>query len=144
MSTFQLHPQLSADTHPLGFMGTAHLRLHRNASLHWFLLVPETTQADFLDLEPAVRVELLDHCASLSACLKSRLGYPKVNFAAIGNVVPQLHLHVVGRRPQDPAWPAPVWGNLAPWPAYTDEDMDALATLLSDACGVLRPAPPAA
>lgn len=79
--------------------------------------MPHTEVEDFLDLPQEQRQMLTEQCAGLSAFVKSE-GFPKVNFAAIGNVVSQMHLHVVGRAKSDPVWPAPVWGNL---PEPTDQ-----------------------
>ncbi|MEL7044471.1 MAG: HIT family protein, partial [Pseudomonadota bacterium] len=56
------------------------------------------------------------------------LAYPRVNVGALGLVVPQLHLHVVGRRESDPCWPAPVWGCLDDGPSYAEDELDALRT----------------
>jgi diadenosine tetraphosphate (Ap4A) HIT family hydrolase len=116
MPAFQIHPQLLADCHRLGRLPATHLLLHRNAALPWFILVPETPVADLLDLAPEPRGRILQECAQVSAYLKADLGLPKVNFAAIGNLVPQLHLHVVGRAPGDACWPMPVWRHLPPGP----------------------------
>jgi diadenosine tetraphosphate (Ap4A) HIT family hydrolase len=116
----QLHPQLQADCHDLGRLASGRLLLSRNASLHWFILVPDTQAVDLLDLPAdALKQAMLD-CQQVSAWLKQARGYPKVNFGALGNVVPQLHLHIVGRRSNDACWPQPVWGNLPAgghWPA---------------------------
>ena len=120
---FALHPTLQADCHDLGRRRAARLLLHRNASLHWFILVPETHCLDLLDLPDGQRGELLGAAAAVSRYLKDELGYPRVNVGALGLVVPQLHLHVIGRREGDPCWPAPVWGNLPPGPAYSEADV---------------------
>jgi diadenosine tetraphosphate (Ap4A) HIT family hydrolase len=80
--------------------------------LPWFILVPECDVYDLLDLPEALRNGAMKEAAMVSEFIKCQLAYPKVNFAAIGNVVPQLHLHVVGRKSGDPYWPAPVWGHL--------------------------------
>ena len=109
-----LHERLAADSHCLGAMSTALLLLHREAALHWFILVPATQAQDVTDLPGAERAALIDDAAALAACLKDAYGYPKVNVAALGNVVPQLHLHVVGRKPGDCCWPDPVWGRPLP------------------------------
>ncbi len=110
MSQFQLHPQLRADTHHLAKLPACHLLLHRNASLHWFVLVPETDSQDLFDLPPGQRAAVLGECEKVARMLKGELGYPKINFAAIGNLVPQLHIHLVGRRSDDACWPKPVRG----------------------------------
>jgi diadenosine tetraphosphate (Ap4A) HIT family hydrolase len=128
MPDFSLHPQLLADCHPLGRLSATHLLLHRNAAVPWFILVPETDQANLLDLPADARAAVLEDCARVSAHLTGTLGYPKVNVAWIGNLVPQLHIHVIGRRPGDACWPKPVWGHLDSVMDYTEQT---LATLLT-------------
>ena len=97
-SLFELHPQLAADCHLLGQLGNAHLLLHRNASVPWFILVPEVAQEEFLELDTAVQAKLLADCSRLGAFIKRRFDCPKLNFGVIGNVVPQLHLHARGTK----------------------------------------------
>jgi diadenosine tetraphosphate (Ap4A) HIT family hydrolase len=118
-----LHPQLAADCHQLGRLASGRLLLHRNAALHWFLIVPDTEQRDLLDLDAPQRERLLADAAKLHHYLKENLAYPRVNVGALGLVVPQLHLHVIGRREDDPCWPAPVWGRLPDGPAYGDDEL---------------------
>lgn len=125
-----LHPRLAADCHTLGRSGDAWLLLSREAALHWFLLVPDTDCSDLLDMPVAARDALLQTAADLSAVLKGPLDYPKVNLGALGNVVPQLHLHVLGRRPGDFCWPDPVWGRAGPGSVYSDDALKALRQLL--------------
>jgi diadenosine tetraphosphate (Ap4A) HIT family hydrolase len=137
---FEIHPRLLADCYCLGRLGACHLLLHRNASLPWFILVPETDATDLLDLEPKVREAVLDACALVSAYIKTEFRVSKVNFAAIGNLVPQLHLHMVGRTPGDACWPAPVWGNLDAGPEYHPEQIGAITAALSTRAGLV-PAP---
>lgn len=128
-----LHPRLAADCHQLGRAGDARLLLSREASLHWFLLVPETDCVDLLDMPAAARDALVQTAADVSALLKGSLGYPKVNVGALGNVVPQLHLHVVGRRPGDFCWPDPVWGRPGTGSVYSEESLQTLRQLLEAA-----------
>ena len=116
-----IHPQLLADCHTLGRFEQCSLLLHRNASLPWFILVPDTDVEDFLDLPETQRSAILAECASVSSFIKQTLGYGKVNFAGLGNQVPQMHLHVIGRSQRDPCWPGPVWGRLPDGPAYEPE-----------------------
>jgi diadenosine tetraphosphate (Ap4A) HIT family hydrolase len=137
MTDFEIHPCLLSDCHRLGRLGACHLLLHRNASLPWFILVPETAVTDLLDLDPKVREAVLDACAQVCAYIKAEFRLPKVNFAAIGNLVPQLHLHLVGRTPGDPCWPAPVWGNLDAGPEYPPEQIDAITAALSARVGLV-------
>ena len=118
-----IHPQLLADCHHLGRLSTCELLLNRNACLPWFILVPDTELVDLLDLPVSQRDAVLADCASVSGFIKQVLGYPKVNFAGLGNVVPQMHLHIIGRRPGDPCWPQPVWGNLSGHQCYESEQL---------------------
>lgn len=123
MGRDDIQAQLLADAHYLGSLPASDLLLHRNASVPWFILVPETRMNDFLDLPEEHRSAVLADCAAVSEFIKNVLGYPKVNFAGIGNVVPQMHLHVVGRFEEDPCWPSPVWGNLEAGENYSPETL---------------------
>ncbi|MBK1646602.1 HIT family protein [Thiocapsa imhoffii] len=124
MTRFILHPQLRADCHQIGPLTATHLLLHRNAALPWFILVPETDLANLLDLPSVQREAVLADCKRISDHLSGTLGYPRVNVAWIGNLVPQLHIHVIGRRPGDPCWPQPVWGHLEVVAAYSPEEIE--------------------
>ena len=118
MSSFAIHPRLVEDCHILGRLGTSRLLLHRNAAVPWFILVPETQAGELFELEAPARRALMEEADVLAGFVKAYFGASKINVAAIGNVVPQLHVHVVGRSPGDPCWPRPVWGHLdtvAPW-----------------------------
>lgn len=126
----ELHPRLCADCHLLGDLPSSRLLLHRNAALHWFLLVPDTGALDLLDLDAKSRTALLADAAHVHRYLKDALHYPRVNTGALGLVVPQLHLHVVGRRPDDPVWPAPVWGQLSGDAGYSETEVARLARAL--------------
>ena len=119
MAEFVIHRQLLLDAHRVGRFPLCHLLLHKNAALPWFILVPETHVIDLFDLADDLRSAALSEASRVSRFVKQYLEYPKINFAAIGNVVPQLHLHVVGRKPGDSCWPAPVWGNLRETRQYT-------------------------
>jgi len=128
MSNFAIHPQLLTDCHLLGKINSAHLLLHRNASLPWFILVPDTDYQDLLDLPDDVREALLTDAKRVAEFIKTHFGLSKINVAALGNVVPQLHLHVIGRDPADTCWPKPVWGNLTTekkWSANSVDDFSA-------------------
>ena len=118
-----IHPRLLEDCHTLGPMSSGLLLLNRNAAIPWFILVPDTDRQDLLDLDPEKLDAVMADCRSVSRFLKERLDYTKVNFAGLGNVVPQMHLHIIGRREDDPCWPQPVWGNLAAQAAYTEDTL---------------------
>ena len=131
MQTFELHPQLAADTFPLGKVGSIHVLLHRTALVPWFILVPETRAIELHDLPPLQRAELNALAERLGRFLCQSMDCEKLNIAAICNVVSQLHLHVMGRRREDALWPRVVWGNLPPDGALrTAEDAALLAARL--------------
>jgi diadenosine tetraphosphate (Ap4A) HIT family hydrolase len=85
----------------------------------WFILVPHTELEDVLDLPPQLLGRVTEQCQRLSTFIKRELGYSKINFAGLGNVVPQMHLHIIGRKEGDACWPSPVWGQLS---SSTDYD----------------------
>lgn len=119
---FELHPQLRADCHDLGRLAGCRVLLHRSAAIPWFILVPETpgTVTEWHELVATERRALEAAVLHVSRFLKARLGADKVNIAAIGNLVPQLHVHVVGRRRDDPCWPGVVWGRAPPEPGWPE------------------------
>jgi diadenosine tetraphosphate (Ap4A) HIT family hydrolase len=121
METSHIHPQLLADCHHLGSLATSVLLLSQNAAVPWFILVPDTRLSDVLDLPDEHRAAVVTECAGVSAFIKQVLGFDKVNFAGLGNVVPQMHLHIIGRRNVDACWPQPVWGNLPEGETYSIE-----------------------
>lgn len=136
MAEFPIHQQLLFDSHRLGRFPLCHLLLHKNAVLPWFILVPETNIIDLLDLPDAVRVSAMSEASRVSTFIKRDLNYPKVNFAAIGNVVTQLHLHVVGRKPGDSCWPAPVWENLSETADYSTARLREITNVLEERHGL--------
>ncbi|MGH8595387.1 MAG: HIT family protein [Gammaproteobacteria bacterium] len=132
---FTLHPQLVADCHLIGRCGVLHLLLHRNAMLPWFIVVPETDVTELYELPESSRRALLDFADKLARFIKRHFVCEKINIAAIGNVVPQLHLHVVGRRSDDNCWPLAPWGHLSATRHYDPEELlritEAIASELS-------------
>jgi len=110
---FELHPQLAADTHPLASFALCELRLMDDANYPWLVLVPRVANArELTDLDSGQRHALADDVDRASRLLLDAFQPFKLNVAAIGNVVPQLHVHVIARFENDPAWPAPVWGRV--------------------------------
>jgi diadenosine tetraphosphate (Ap4A) HIT family hydrolase len=133
MSRFEIHPQLLHDCHRLGKLRLCHVLLHKNAAVPWLILVPETAPTgDLLDLPEHVRNLAMDEAAIAACFIKNEFAVSKINFAAIGNVVPQLHLHVVGRHADDPCWPAPVWGNLVEADGYSAARVAMLTAILTE------------
>ena len=110
---WSLHPRLEQDTAPVGDLPLSRLLVHNDANYPWLLLVPRRPEArEIIDLDEADRLQLMAEIAMASRALKAVTRCDKLNVAAIGNVVPQLHLHVLARRRDDAAWPKPVWGTV--------------------------------
>ena len=110
-SAWTLHPQLARDTETIGDLALSHLLISNDANYPWLLLVPRRSGAsEIIDLDAADQQQLMAEIAMVSHALKTITACDKLNVAAIGNVVPQLHVHVVARWRGDPAWPKPVWG----------------------------------
>jgi diadenosine tetraphosphate (Ap4A) HIT family hydrolase len=108
---WSLHPQLEHDTEPVGDLSLSRLLVHNDANYPWLLLVPRRPGAcEIIDLDEKDQAQLLSEIARVSRALKDITACHKLNVAAIGNMVPQLHIHIVARRRDDPAWPKPVWG----------------------------------
>jgi diadenosine tetraphosphate (Ap4A) HIT family hydrolase len=117
---FELHPRLAQDGLPLGRFPLCRLLLMNESRYPWFILVPERpTVSEIYQLPEADRIQLLRESCALSEVLAELFRADKLNVAAIGNRVPQLHVHHVVRYRNDPAWPAPVWGRFEPLP-YTE------------------------
>ncbi len=132
---FVVHLQLVADSHELFRWKSCHLRLHKNATLPWLIVIPETTEIEFHDLPTELQTEVTHISQVVSDYFKNELATEKINFAAIGNVVQQLHIHVIGRNHQDPLWPDVVWGRELPRKIY---DQKQLKNLVDHLKGLLN------
>jgi diadenosine tetraphosphate (Ap4A) HIT family hydrolase len=123
---WSLHPQLAQDTVPLGDLPLARVLLAKDANYPWLILVPRLPGlVELIDLEENAQVRLLGEIAAAARTLKSVTRCDKLNIAALGNQVPQLHVHVIARRHSDAAWPKPVWGVKPPL-AYNDSQQASL------------------
>lgn len=130
---FTLHPRLDADTIPVKILGLSRLLLMNDSNWPWLILVPEQPDLRELhQLEAAQRVELVEEIAYVSETMERLFRPSKINVAALGNMVPQLHVHVVARFENDPAWPKPVWGAAPPIP-YSSQALVARLKLLHEA-----------
>lgn len=119
---FELHPQLAADTATLGNFPLCRLLLMNDARYPWFVLVPRRAAIrEIFQLDERDQQQLLRESGVLSRALMEIYRGEKLNVAALGNIVPQLHLHHIVRYAGDPAWPAPVWGRLPARP-YTEAE----------------------
>ena len=133
-SGWSLHPQLAKDTIPVGDLALSRILLAADANYPWLILVPRLPSlVELIDLEENAQVQLLSEVAAAARALKNITECEKLNIAALGNQVPQLHLHIIGRRHSDVAWPKPVWGVAAPMaydPAARDGFIGALRRAL--------------
>lgn len=108
---WSLHPQLDQDAGVVSDLPLSRLLLMNDANYPWLLLVPRRAGAsEIVDLDDADQRQLMSEIAAVSRALKALTGCDKLNVAALGNAVPQLHVHIIARRRDDPAWPRPVWG----------------------------------
>jgi diadenosine tetraphosphate (Ap4A) HIT family hydrolase len=109
---WSLHPQLEKDTTPVGDLALCRVLAINDANYRWLVLVPRRPGAvEIIDLCGPEAAQLMEEIARVSGVLKAVTSCDKLNIAAIGNVVPQLHIHIVARRKDDPLWPKPVWGD---------------------------------
>ena len=133
VTRYELHPQLAADTHPVAVFDLCELRLMDDANYPWLVLVPRLPDAhELIDLDQAQRHVLTDEIDRAARALRDAVHPHKLNVAALGNLVPQLHVHVIARFEHDPAWPSPVWGRVAARP-YTPEMLVERIALLQEA-----------
>ena len=110
--TFSLDPRLAADTYHLGNLPLCRVLLMNDARYPWVILVPRKPDLrEFIDLDAATRHILMDEIALVSRAVQASVRPTKLNVAALGNVVAQLHIHIVARFEGDEAWPGPVWGK---------------------------------
>jgi len=127
-SSWSLHPQLETDSVFVGDLPLSRLLVMKDANYPWLLLVPRRAGvSEIIDLGKSEQAQLLTEIAHASRALKTMTSCDKLNIAALGNLVPQLHVHIIARRYGDAAWPKPVWGA-APPQAYAP---DALAQFIA-------------
>ncbi|OAN46696.1 diadenosine tetraphosphate hydrolase [Paramagnetospirillum marisnigri] len=118
---FVLHPRLEADTIAITDWPLCRVLLMKDANYPWLVLVPRRDGVNELtDLGPEHRAALMEEVTRASEGLRVHARPDRINVAALGNMVPQLHVHVIARFTTDAAWPKPVWGA-APSQPYTDE-----------------------
>lgn len=130
----QIDQQLAADCHQLIQIEDIEVLLHKNSEVPWFILVPlSQTQLyrELFELPCDQRSSLQRVSDMLSGYLLQSLQSEKINIAAIGNMVEQLHLHVIGRRKDDSCWPKPIWGNLEQFKNYDEDRLEKIKTDIS-------------
>jgi diadenosine tetraphosphate (Ap4A) HIT family hydrolase len=112
---WSLHPQLARDTMSVGDLPLSRVLAINDANYPWLLLVPRRNGAnEIIDLAESEQAQLTAEIARAAHALQAVAVCDKLNIAALGNVVPQLHVHVIARRRGDAAWPRPVWGAVKP------------------------------
>ncbi|MEE2691506.1 MAG: HIT domain-containing protein [Pseudomonadota bacterium] len=133
MTEFALSERLAQDTVSIGEFDLSSARLMNESRFPWAILVPRRPGvAELFELTRADRALLMEEIAAISEALQRLTGAGKINVAALGNQVRQLHVHVIGRHENDAAWPNPVWGVGAPRP-YGPGEAEAFAAKLAKA-----------
>jgi len=128
----KLHPQLEKDCIVLGEFDLCALLLLNDANYPWFILLPKRiNMTEIYQLDPLDQQQLLKESAFFCQCLEDLFQPDKLNIAALGNVVPQLHIHHIARFEADACWPAPVWGAVSPV-AYEPKQIKQLSSQLLD------------
>ena len=126
--SWTLHPQLASDTVNLGDLPLCQVLVIQDANYPWLLLVPRRPDVvEVLDLDEVEQAQLMTETTRVARALREITKCDKLNIAALGNVVPQLHVHVIARRKTDAAWPRPVWGVVPP----VDHDPEELKQFIS-------------
>ncbi len=132
---FTLNEKLERDAVAIGDLPLCRLRLNRDANYPWLILVPRRPKVtEIIDLTEADRTQLMSEITLVARALRTITSCDKLNVAALGNVVPQLHVHIIARRRSDAAWPNPVW-NVVPARAYRPAELDSLIDAIRRAIG---------
>lgn len=112
MPSFILHPQLEKDSLFVKDMALCRVLLMNDARFPWLILVPRREgMKEIMDLLPGEQIQLMQEMAQVARIVQDEYKADKINIAALGNMVPQLHVHVIARFKNDEAWPRPVWGG---------------------------------
>jgi diadenosine tetraphosphate (Ap4A) HIT family hydrolase len=120
----ELHPQIKKDCIPLGEFALCSLLLLNDANYPWFILLPNRTGiTEIHQLSKVDQQQLMTESMFFSHCLEQVFHADKLNIAALGNIVPQLHIHHIARFTTDACWPAPVWGAVSAIP-YNEEQLN--------------------
>ncbi len=134
MSGFILNQKLKNDCIVLGKIRRSLLLLMNNALVPWFIIVPQTSKLEIHQLSDAEREELYANINALSEYIEQQYQVDKLNVAAIGNVVNQMHIHVVGRKRDDYCWPNVVWGR----PERVEYSQDRVTAIMEGLNSVLK------
>lgn len=121
---FELNPRLEADTFLIGDLPLSRLLLMNDSRYPWIILVPRINDiTEIHHLNEVDRQQLMKESCLVAEFIENNFSIDKMNVGVLGNIVPQLHMHHIGRSEQDPAWPGPVWGHSSATP-YTEEQAE--------------------
>ena len=130
ISQWTLHPTLAKDAVPIGDLPLSQVLIIKDANYPWLLLVPRQPDiSEIIDLAEADQAQLTTEINRVARALRQVTQCDKLNVAALGNVVPQLHVHVIARRKTDAAWPRPVWGAAPPLAHDVEEVQNFISAL---------------
>ncbi|MCK7613360.1 HIT domain-containing protein [Roseibium sediminicola] len=133
MTFFNLNPRLEGDSLFVADLPLCAVRLMKDANYPWLLLVPRKSDlVEIIDLDEADQQQLMREIALASTCLRQVTDCEKLNVGALGNMVSQLHVHVIARFREDAAWPGPAWG-VVPALAYEPDKAESLIDQLREA-----------
>ena len=128
--SFTLHPALKKDCIELGCLELCRVLLMNDKQFPWLILVPERENiTEIHQLSPDDQQQLIRESSYIAEKLATLFHADKMNIAALGNMVPQLHIHHVVRYKSDKAWPAPIWGMFDPL-AYTTNELEMILAQL--------------
>jgi diadenosine tetraphosphate (Ap4A) HIT family hydrolase len=129
-TAWSLHFQLQKDTIDIGDLPLCRVLVIKDAQYPWLLLVPRRPEiVEIIDLDEVEQAQLMTEISRVARALKEVTKCDKLNIAALGNVVPQLHVHVIARRSSDAAWPRPVWGVMPPLAHDAEEVQNFISAL---------------
>ncbi len=127
---WSLHPQLEKDTINIGDLPLSRVLVIKDANYPWLLLVPRRADAvEITDLDEVAQAQLMTEINRAARALQEITKPDKLNVAALGNAVPQLHVHIIARRRSDAAWPRPVWG-VVPALAHDPQEVETFINAL--------------
>lgn len=135
---FPLDERLARDCHSLAELSLSRLLLMNNALLPWFILVPRVDVVEIHELTAEQQHQLLEEVNLISRFVQQQFRPDKLNVAAIGNIVRQMHIHIVGRKADDICWPGVVWG-VEQRLAYDEMTLDTLSQSLRDFLAAYTP-----
>jgi diadenosine tetraphosphate (Ap4A) HIT family hydrolase len=137
-SGWSLHPQLERDTVSVGDLPLARVLVNNDANYPWLILVPRRPNlVELIDLSESEQAQLMREVTQTARALRDLTACHKLNIAALGNMVPQLHVHVIARFRHDAAWPNPVW-NVVPRRAHEHEELERFTAALREKLAVVR------